>query len=203
MVVQGCVLANTAIEKYLKALYAHLEQSIPHSHAVQTLYTGLKASGKSTVTLNESFLNLLQKAYALRYPDDLPDDFNIALNQMKILAELDRSVFAITNSFKFNEGMTDFALVRAAQAGDQRYLARNVLLNPEHTSTFFSTDSQSFEFRTRKPLIVNVDYLSPRVADDGLFDQEGVVLTPSQGINLAFPRGDGETIHKEMFDWPK
>ena len=37
MVVQGCVLANTAIEKYLKALHAHLELPIPRSHAVQTL----------------------------------------------------------------------------------------------------------------------------------------------------------------------
>jgi hypothetical protein len=34
MVVQGCVLANTAIEKYLKALHAHLELPIPVGRAV-------------------------------------------------------------------------------------------------------------------------------------------------------------------------
>uniref|UniRef100_Q01RG1 HEPN domain-containing protein n=1 Tax=Solibacter usitatus (strain Ellin6076) TaxID=234267 RepID=Q01RG1_SOLUE len=88
MVIQGCVLANTAIEKYLKALHAHLELPISRSHAVQTLYAELKTSAKSTVTLNESFLGVLQKAYRLRYPDGVPDDFNISLNQMKLLAEL-------------------------------------------------------------------------------------------------------------------
>lgn len=203
MVVEGCILANTAIEKYLKALYSHLELPIPRSHAVQALYCEVRASGKSTVALNDAFLNVLQKAYGLRYPDELPNDFNIALNQMKLLAELDRTVFAIANCFAFGEGTTDFVLTRAAKAGDQRYVARNVVLNPGQTSDFFASDSQSFEFRIHKPLIINVEYLSPGVADDGLFDQEGAVLIPDQGIKLAFPRGPGKLTHNEMFDWPK
>lgn len=80
------------------------------------------------------------------------------------------------------------------------------MLNPEQTSAFFASDCQSFEFRTNKPLDINVDYLSPGVTDDGLFDQEGAVLVPGMGIKdirLAFPRGDGVVTHKEMFDWPK
>ena len=107
MVVQGCVLANTAIEKYLKALHAHLELPISRSHAVEALYAELKNSAKSTVTLNQSFLRVLQKAYRLRYPDDLPDGFNISLNHMKVLAELDRTVFAISRAFTFSDGTTD------------------------------------------------------------------------------------------------
>src|SRR6267154_2553969 len=187
MVIQGCILANTAIEKYLKALYAHLELPIPRSHAVQALYCEVTASRKSTVALNDAFLNVLQKAYGLRYPDELPEDFNIALNQMKLLAELDRTVFAIADCFAFSEGTADFVLTRAAKARDQRYIARNVVLNPEQTSDLFANDSRSFEFRIHKPLIINVEYLSPGVADDGLFDQEGAVLIPGQGIKLAFP----------------
>jgi HEPN domain-containing protein len=206
MVVQGCILANTAIEKYIKALQAHLELPISRSHAVLTLYTELKTSAKSTVTLNESFLRVLQKGYRLRYPDALPDGFNIALNQMKLLAELDRTVFAISSALTFRAGTTDTILTRATKAGDQRFLERNVVLNPEHASVFFDSDCQSFEFRTSKPLNINVDYLSPRVTDDGLFDQEGAVLVPGKGIKdirVAFPRGDGAITHKEMFDWPK
>jgi hypothetical protein len=203
IVVQGCILANTAIEKYLKALYAHLELPIPRSHAVQALHCEITASGQSTVALNDAFLNVLQKAYDLRYPDELPDGFNIALNQMKLLAELDRTVFAITNCFAFGEGTTDFVLTRAAKAGDQRYVARNVVLNPEQTLDFFASDSQSFEFRIHKPLIINVEYLSPGVPDDGLFDQKGAVLIPDKGIKFAFPRGPGKLTHNEMFDWPK
>src|SRR6267142_298370 len=201
MVIQGCILANTAIEKYLKALYAHLELPIPRSHAVQALYCEVTASRKSTVALNNAFLNVLQKAYGLRYPDELPDDFNIALNQMKLLAELDRTVFAITNCFAFGEGTTEFVLTRAAKVRDQRYVARNVVLNPEETSDFFASDSQSFEFRIHKPLIINVEYLSPGVADDGLFQEEGAVLTSDENIKFAFPRGPGKVTHNEMFDW--
>src|ERR1700736_3349153 len=157
MVVQGCILANTAIEKYLKALYSHLELPIPHSHAVQALYREVTGSAKSTVSLNDGFLNFLQKAYGLRYPDELPEDFNIALNEMKVLAELDRTVFAITSCFAFGEGTTDFVLTRAAKARDQRYVARNVVLNPEQASFFFASPSQSVEFRIHKPLVINVE----------------------------------------------
>ena len=205
MVVQGCIIANTAVEKYLKALYAHLEIHIPHSHAVLTLYRRVTASGKSTVELNVGFLSALQKAYGLRYPDELPDGFNIALNQMKLLAELDRTVSAITKGFAFREGATDFVLERAAKAGDRRYGTRNVVLNPDQTSDFFAGNSQSFEFRIHKPLVIKVEYLSPGVEDDGLFDQVGAVLIPDKNIKdikLAFPRGPGKITHKELFDWP-
>jgi hypothetical protein len=163
----------------------------------------MTASGKSSLALNDAFLNVLQKAYGLRYPDDLSDHFNIALNQMKLLAELDRTVFAITNSFTFGEARSELVSAQAAKAGDRRYVARNVVLNPGQTSEFFASNSQSFEFRIHKPLIINVEYLSPGVADDGLFDQQGAVLTPDIGIEFAFPRGPGKVIHKEMFDWPK
>jgi HEPN domain-containing protein len=204
MVVQGSILANTAVEKYLKALHAHLEIPIPRSHAVQALYRELVAARKSSLALNDPFLGALQKAYGLRYPDDLLDGFNIALNQMKVLAELDRTVSAVTKCFSFSEGTTDLVLTRAAKAGDQRYLARNVVLNPEQAPNFFASNSRSFEFRNHRPLVIEVEYLSPGVADDGLFDQEGGVLIPikAKDIKLAFPRGPGKTTPKELFDWP-
>jgi len=170
---------------------------------MEALYREVTSSGKCTVALNDAFLDVLQKTYGLRYPDALPDDFNIALNQMKVLAELDRTVFAITTCFKFGKGTTDFVLTRAAKTGDQRYLAKNVVLNPEETSDFFASDSQSFEFRIHKPLIINVEYLSPGVADDGLFQEEGAVLTSDENIKFAFPRGPGKVTHNEMFDWPR
>src|ERR1700694_5043723 len=75
MVLQGCVLANTAIEKYLKAVHDHLDLPIPHSHAVQTLYREASASKKIAFVLNVGFLDILQKSYCLRYPDELPDGF--------------------------------------------------------------------------------------------------------------------------------
>jgi HEPN domain-containing protein len=204
MVVQGCMLANTAVEKYLKALCSHLDLPIPRSHKVQELYREIAASPKRTVLLNDGFLGALQKAYGLRYPDDLPEGFNIALNQMKVLAELDRTVSAITSCFSFSQGTTDLVLTRAARTGDQRYLARNVMLNPERAADFFRSDSQSFEFRNEKPLVIEIEYLSPGITDDALFDQEGaILLRPDKVIELAFPRGPEKVNHKEMFDWPQ
>jgi hypothetical protein len=107
---------------------------------------------------------------------------------------------AIMKCFAFREGTTDFVLTRAAKAGDQRYAARNVVLNPEQAADFFAS-----EFRIHKPLIINAEYLSPGVAGDGLFDQEGAVLIPDKGIKdikLAFPQGPGKITHKELFNWP-
>jgi HEPN domain-containing protein len=206
MVVQGCILANTAVEKYLKALYAHLKIPIPRSHAVWALYCEVTTSRKATLPLNAAFLKVLEKAYGLRYPDELADGFNIALNQMKVLAELDRTVSAITKCFTFREGTTDLVLARAARGRDQRYLTRNVVLNPEQASDFFASNSQSFEFRNHRPLVIEVEYLTPGLVDDGLFDQEGAVRIPGKGITdmkSAFPRGAGKIKHRDMFDWPK
>ena len=97
-------------------------------------------------------------------------------------------------------------LTRATKSEDPRFLEKNVVLDPERTRAFFAADCQSFEFRTHKPLDINVDYLSPGVTDDGLFDEEGAVLIPGKGINdirPAFPRGDGVVTLKQIFDWPK
>ncbi len=100
MTVQGTALANTAVEKYLKAVFAHVGLPIPRQHHVDKLYERIHAIPKSELSLNMGFLQLLRKAYKLRYFDDLPEGFNIALSQAKILAQLDRSVLAITNRFK-------------------------------------------------------------------------------------------------------
>jgi HEPN domain-containing protein len=76
LLVQGAALANTAIEKYLKAVFCHAQVKIPHGHAIDALYAKVKAIGPTNLDLNESFLRLLRKAYKLRYPDDLNKVFS-------------------------------------------------------------------------------------------------------------------------------
>ena len=49
--------------------------------------------------INKEYLNLLFKAYHLRYPDDLKMGYNIALNKTKLLVELDYTVSAIRKGF--------------------------------------------------------------------------------------------------------
>jgi HEPN domain-containing protein len=201
MVVNGVALANTAIEKYLKALSVHLELPTARTHSTLDLYGVIKASGKSKLALNERFLVVLEKAYALRYPDELPIGFNIALNEMKVLAELDRTVFEIVKSFRF-EGVTPGFVANQALLRDERFLAKNVVLNPEEKDSFFNSDSQSFEFRVTETRAYQVDYLSPQVNDDGLFDQPGGMFFEDQSIQAAFLRGEGKETKKRMFLWP-
>jgi HEPN domain-containing protein len=127
LLVQGCGLANTAVEKYLKARCANLERPIPRTHDVTKLYFEVKKHGGVGFLLNETFLQFLEKAYTLRYPDDIPAGFNIAMHEMKALAELDRTVFGITNSFTFDEGVSEFVLERAKRTGDMRFFSKNVV----------------------------------------------------------------------------
>lgn len=62
----------------------------------------------SILQLDESFLGLLEKAYAMRYPDDLEEGYNIVLSQALLLDALDQSAKSITDriAMKKNSGDT-------------------------------------------------------------------------------------------------
>jgi hypothetical protein len=85
-------------------------------------YQSVKNEPGSDLDLNESYLRLLQKAYKLRYPDDAADGFNIALNQVRLLVELARTVKKIIERFHIVRTDQDqkimLVLERAMQAKD-------------------------------------------------------------------------------------
>ncbi|MDQ1313134.1 MAG: hypothetical protein QG605_1673, partial [Euryarchaeota archaeon] len=91
--IQGSSLSNTAIEKYLKALFVHLDLKIPKGfkgHDISNLYGEIKKKG-ITLDISEDYLAMLFKSYRLRYPDLNPGD-NFILCKTKLLVELDRTV---------------------------------------------------------------------------------------------------------------
>src|SRR5208282_890929 len=90
LLVQGAALSDTAIEKYLKSLFSHRQLPIPRSHRVSELYERIRKETGTDLSINESYLRLLEKAYTLRYPDEVTEGFNLALNRVRLLAELDR-----------------------------------------------------------------------------------------------------------------
>jgi len=105
LIVQGCGLSNTAIEKYLKTLFVLKGLRVPKGrdgHDVPVLNEGLIGAGVD-LALNKEFLKILAKSYRLRYPDDLEVGFNIVLEQTKIIAELDKTVHEIRKGFQFRE----------------------------------------------------------------------------------------------------
>lgn len=104
-VLQGAILSNTAIEKYLKAIFVAknpnqdfgkiFKQSFKHE--ILSMYQELKLDLK----LNSDYLELLGKSYKARYFDQLEEGFNFCLVMNKMLFELDRSIFELKKGFIF------------------------------------------------------------------------------------------------------
>src|SRR4051812_16410463 len=69
LLLQGAVLANTAIEKYLKALLSLHGGKVVRLHDPLLIYREVKKY-RSSLELDEKFLELLGKSYRMRYPDD-------------------------------------------------------------------------------------------------------------------------------------
>src|SRR5437868_2164489 len=75
LLVQGAVLASTAIEKYFKAVLAFRGQE-SRGHLKRAHINAAKNyDARLARVLNDDFLVLLQRAYSLRYLDDLEVDF--------------------------------------------------------------------------------------------------------------------------------
>src|SRR5262249_29154476 len=132
--IQGAAFANTAIEKLFKTMFVYLGTKFPHSHNVTALFQKLKEQTQTNLQINESFLRLLAKSYKLRYPDDLEEGFNVALNEARILVELDRTVRAILDRITIfksgTEEKVDNFLEVAIKQNDQDILTNNAGLDP-------------------------------------------------------------------------
>jgi len=190
LLVQGAAFANTSIEKYLKSLFAYRNLSIPHSHDVANLYQLIKDKTGSDLDLNESYLRLLQKTYKLRYPDDAKDGFNIALNQVRLLAELDRTVKKIVERFHIVRAETNekimLILERALQDNNASILTNNVALVPTGGSQLFSRPSHSYDFRRHKGKIYETNYVTEKVSDGPEYEMEGFAVVSDNQFKVAY-----------------
>ena len=191
LLVQGAAFSNTAIEKYLKSLFAHRGRPIPHSHQVARLYKLVKNETGSNLDVNESYLRLLEKAYKLRYPDDAADGFNIALNQVRLLAELDRTAKRIIERFQIartdrNEKIM-LILERAMQDKDPSILTNNVALDPSLGSGLFSSPSHSYDLRRHRGQIYETNYITVAVGDGPDYEMEGFSVVSDNQFKVAYP----------------
>jgi HEPN domain-containing protein len=190
LLVQGAAFSNTAVEKYLKSLFAHRDRPIPRSHYVARLYQLVRNETGSNLDVNESYLRLLEKAYKLRYPDDAKDGFNIALNQARLLAELDRTVKKIIERFQIvrtdrNEKIM-LVLERAVQEKDASILKNNVALDPSLGSQLFSSPSNSYDFRRHRGQIYETNYVTEIVSDGPDYEMEGFSVVSDNQFKVAY-----------------
>src|SRR5262249_53383373 len=179
LVLQGAILASTAVEKYLKAILAfrgntsegHLKRA--HLRAVSNFDPRLYSS------LNESFLLLLSKCYKLRYPDTVRAGFNLCLSARSVLAELDDSVAKIQKRFVFGQGS------RTIQTAYDAYLARkspelyddnHVLLGSPKSNYVEGGADHIYEMRVDVSLgIIETHYQTERGQYRSNFLQPGLV----------------------------
>jgi HEPN domain-containing protein len=199
LLVQGGSLANTAIEKFLKAQCLQLGVATGKTHDVVKLYEKIKAHAKRPIALNEGFLHLLKKVYEFRYPDELPIGFNISMNQAKTLAQLDRSVYEISNRFEFNDKDRELLIEESALKPEKEFLEENVAVEPSLVDSLFNKPSRSYDYRNRVPIFMETHYFSPSVPDDGRFEIEGLLIGPNSGFILGQPRGEGKMFLSHLF----
>jgi hypothetical protein len=193
MVVQGAALANTAIEKYLKGVCAL--SGIPFrgvGHDVSRL-NGLLHHRSITLGLNAEFLRYLNKAYKLRYPDELAPGFNIAMNSIATLVETDITVHRVRSGFKFqqNGSPVNSKLEEMLKSRSAELLTKNCAIGIADRTQLFAEPSWSYELRVLDSgVVMEASYVVHRLPDDSNFQLQG--LSPVEGsegksFNLARP----------------
>lgn len=190
--VQGAVLASTAIEKYFKAILSfngnesrgHLKKA--HFNAVKNFDSKLWGA------LNKEFLDLLQKVYALRYLDDLEQNFNLVIASREFLAELDYTAVTIQEKFQLKKDKKDIVLMyhQNLDKKDARLILNNHVLSGIEKQLFILAEAQ-FVYEVRNcPLhgLFELTYLTLTQPSDGKFMRAGMSSKDSGGINyqLAF-----------------
>jgi hypothetical protein len=148
--------------------------------------------------LNEDFLTLLQRAYRLRYLDDIDVDFNLVIASREFMAELDLTAGMFQESFKFEiDGKPAvFAYDEDKQQQDPRLVDDNFLFidieKPVQTmkQVFISAEPQLvYEVRNcRLRGLAEVIYLTAPAESDGKFLRAGYVPQEEEEMNfqLAF-----------------
>ncbi len=191
-VVQGTVLAVTAVEKYLKAVCAL--SGIPCrkvGHDVSEL-NGLLHNRAIRLELNTDFLRLLNKAYKLRYPDELAEGFNVALNSIAVLIQLDVTVERIRRGFHFsrNGRATTNRIEQALKAQSPELLTKNCVFGNTTKEGLFAEPSWCYELRVfPNQGIMEVLYgVEKLTGEDNFLRQAMTPIDGSEGrsFNLAW-----------------
>lgn len=187
LLVQGASLANTAIEKYLKALIVCQGKTVKHGHDPLTIYMQMKAN--STLQLDEEFLALLAKAYKMRYPDDLEAGYNIALSQALILDALDQSVNLITGRIvlaRLDGRTVARVLDNLIDQKDPRVIVNNTALGTVTKDTLLNQPSLFYECRVmQNHTYMEAEYSAARI-EDCKFGREALVQTAERSFRLTY-----------------
>ena len=195
LLIQGCVLANTSIEKYFKGMKAILGEEIPRHHdiTVNKFKNTLKNKfNKIYQLINFEFIEFLAKSYKLRYFDEIDNDFNIAIIKAKTLAELDYTVNEIEKSFKIRDPRKeDFENRYTMDINNKnpKLWNYNYYLNGIEKQLYIERPDNVYEFRKlNNGEIIQVHYFTDKIINDGKFIYEAFrpVVDDPRSFTLCF-----------------
>lgn len=192
LLVQGAVLASTTIEKYFKAILAFRGQENRGHLKKAHINAAKNYDARLARVLNDDFLFLLQRAYSLRYLDDLEVEFNLVLASREFLAELDFTACMFQESFTLKQG--DVEVVQEyhqhKQQADPRLVFDNFLFMGVNKQDFISAEPQLvYEVRNcRLRGFIEATYTIAPTQRDGKFLRHGFEQVDQGGLNyqLAF-----------------
>lgn len=148
MLPQGCSLAATAIEKYLKAIASmkgfrtkkHLDS--PLLNFIQQTFPALYAR------LDQDFIKFLSRCYNLRYAPIDGTHFSLIINQYKTLAALDLHVAAIDSGIVgSHDNKEGTPLRRAIKQKNKELINLNVAVGEMSQDELFTLQNKVYEIR--------------------------------------------------------
>ena len=187
LLLQGVVLASTCIEKYLKAIFATVGKRMNSHLDDKNLLTEMKLNGVDVTSyISHSFLKYLGKAYKFRYVEPGTGPASIAVEQRKLLAELDYSVSQFETALtvtRSDGSLWHSQYERTVAAKDQTVWMNNYVLNdtdkvefveqPAYLYGAFAAPMQEFAE------IINSDFKS---TNNALFEYPTVTAYGTQVI---------------------
>lgn len=181
LLIQGCILANTSIEKYFKGMKAILNEPIPRHHDITVKKFKNTLQNKFSQIhdlINFEFIELLSKSYKLRYHDEVETGFNITIIRTKTLAELDGFVEQIENRFRFTNkklGETQSKYSFHKESKNPLLWQHNYSLNNFDKKDFIEKRDFVYEFRkVHEYNTLEFNYWTDEILNDGKFIYEAI-----------------------------
>lgn len=178
---QGCILANTAIEKYFKGMIAILGEKIPRHHdiSVKRYQNTIKSNYRIIhKIINYEFIQFLAKTYKLRYLDEVEENFNLTIIKNKTLAELDYIVKNIEERFKITSTTKPDGKKMYEDYKDNKnpYLyMNNYYLIKQDKKQFIEQRGIVYEIRKfSNGSVMQMTYYTDEIIDDGKFIYEAL-----------------------------
>ncbi len=160
---QAAIFSSTAIEKAFKTILA-FNGNESRGHLQKAHWNAAKNFDKTFYnSINEDFLELNKKAYKLRYTEDLPLGYNVAILSREFLAELDHTIMSLIVRFQFHaeDRKIITALDHVLKSKDPRIWNENHVLNKESKEAFIYKKPQFvFEIRNHKNVILSTTYFT-------------------------------------------